>query len=324
MKPVIAHWTRLLPSLVVLVLVGTVKAGAERLPIRTYTTADGLAHNAVNRIVRDSRGFLWFCTEEGLSRFDGYAFRNFGTDQGLPQASVNDFLETGSGEYWLATGGGLVRFNPTGRPDKRVVYASDAGHPDAMFTVFLSADTGRRAKTTTALLEGTDGTLWVGTEDGLYRLIRARGGASLEPVEIGMPPDQWESRFVSDLVEDAHASIWIAAPAGLYRRWPDGSAARYMPTEYFHDLLKDHEGHLWAATRLDGFLRLRFDGTHTPPSSTATSRIRAICRGLPGSFNSSRLPTVDSGSRQPTGCSSSFPTPVINKAAFAPIPTGTA
>ncbi len=45
----------------------TMTARAERLPIKTYTTADGLAHNAVNRIVRDSRGFLWFCTFEGLS-----------------------------------------------------------------------------------------------------------------------------------------------------------------------------------------------------------------------------------------------------------------
>ncbi|HYX40101.1 MAG TPA: two-component regulator propeller domain-containing protein, partial [Pyrinomonadaceae bacterium] len=53
-------------------------ARAERLPLKTYTTADGLAHNVINKIVRDSRGFLWFCTEEGLSRFDGYSFTNYG------------------------------------------------------------------------------------------------------------------------------------------------------------------------------------------------------------------------------------------------------
>ncbi|HET8676351.1 MAG TPA: two-component regulator propeller domain-containing protein, partial [Blastocatellia bacterium] len=44
-------------------------ARAEQLPIKTYTTADGLAQNLVNQIVRDSRGYLWFCTAEGLSRF---------------------------------------------------------------------------------------------------------------------------------------------------------------------------------------------------------------------------------------------------------------
>ncbi len=128
--------------LALLLLAGVPNAGAERLPIRIYTTADGLAHNAVNRIVRDSRGFLWFCTDEGLSRFDGYAFSNFGTDQGLPHASVNDFLETRNGEYWLATGAGLVRFNPTGRPDRRVVYAHGGMSPDAMFIVVLPGDEG--------------------------------------------------------------------------------------------------------------------------------------------------------------------------------------
>ena len=241
-------------------------AGAERLPIRTYTTTDGLAHNAINRIVRDSRGFLWFCTDEGLSRFDGYAFTNFGTDQGLPHASVNDLLETRSGEYWLATDGGLVRFNPTGRPDSRVVYAHDGARPDALFMVVLPGDDdGRRARATTALLEGADGTLWVGTENGLYRLNRANGGTSLRSVEIGIPSDYPEQRFVRDLLEDARGSLWVAAPSGLYRRWPDGSAARYMPTAYFHDLLKDHEGHLWAGTRTEGFFRFSADDSHNPP-----------------------------------------------------------
>jgi hypothetical protein len=263
MKSAIARWTRLQLWLPVLLLVGATHAGAERLPIRIYTTADGLAHNAVNRIVRDSRGFLWFCTDEGLSRFDGYAFSNFGTDQGLPHASVNDLLETRSGEYWLATQGGLVRFNPTGRPDPHVIYAHDGLRPDSMFTVVPSGDTGHRAQATTALLEGADGTLLVGTQDGLFRM--ASGGTLLRAVEIGMPSEAGQ-RFATDLLEDAQGSLWVATTSGLYRRWPDGSAARYLPTTHFHDLLKDHEGHLWAGTRLDGFFRFSADASHNPPA----------------------------------------------------------
>src|SRR5215475_1851302 len=91
-------------------------AEGERLPVKTYTTADGLAHNVVYRIVSDSRGFLWFCTREGLSRFDGYSFTNYGVEQGLPSASVNDLLETREGDYWVATAGGLCRLNPLGQP----------------------------------------------------------------------------------------------------------------------------------------------------------------------------------------------------------------
>src|SRR6516162_11921192 len=83
----------------------------EKLPIRAYTTADGLPHNTVMRIVRDSRGFLWFCTLGGLARYDGYTFINYGVERGL-RGSVTDFLETRRGDYWVATLSGLYRFNP--------------------------------------------------------------------------------------------------------------------------------------------------------------------------------------------------------------------
>src|SRR5881409_192823 len=99
-------------------------AHAERLPLKPYTVADGLPNNVINKIVRDSRGFLWFCTGEGLSRFDGYSFTNFGVNQGLPHAIVNDFLETRGGEIWIATNGGLVLFNPKGVPSSIVAFAN--------------------------------------------------------------------------------------------------------------------------------------------------------------------------------------------------------
>jgi ligand-binding sensor domain-containing protein len=85
---------------------------AETFPLKSYTMADGLAHDRVERIVRDSRGFLWFCTSEGLSRFDGYEFKNYTQDDGLPHRSVLDVLETRRGEMWLATGDGVVLFDP--------------------------------------------------------------------------------------------------------------------------------------------------------------------------------------------------------------------
>src|SRR6266851_6588375 len=87
---------------------------AEQLPVRTYTTADGLPRDYVLRIVRDSHGFLWFCTGDGLSRFNGYEFTNYGVEHGLPNPVINDLLETRRGVYWVATnGGGVARFNPS-------------------------------------------------------------------------------------------------------------------------------------------------------------------------------------------------------------------
>src|SRR5262245_19119708 len=94
-------------------------AAAEQLPVKTYTTADGLLRDRANRIKLDSRGFLWFCTNDGLSRFDGHSFTNYTTDDGLPHRVVNDLLETRGGAIWVATGNGLARFNPNGPKGRR-------------------------------------------------------------------------------------------------------------------------------------------------------------------------------------------------------------
>ena len=120
------------------------------------------------------------------------------------------------------------------------------------------------------LLEGRDGTIWAGTNNGLYRLEGAKGRRSLQRVEIGIPHEYAEQGFIQDLLEDARGSLWIAAPSGLYRRWSDGSAARYtrrdgLPHEWMQDLLEDHEGHLWAGTRLNGFFRFSADSSHNAP-----------------------------------------------------------
>src|SRR5262245_19714362 len=184
---------------VVALLTVTTSLRAERLPLKSFTTADGLAGNSTNKIVRDSRGFLWFCTEEGLSRFDGYSFINYGTEQGLPQSSVNDVVETRSGEYWLGTNGGLVHFNPKGSPFNRVSYANDVNSSAPMFTVVVPNDTDRHARAITTVLESRDGTIWCGTYKGLYRLASMDGKQSLVPVEVGMPVEYGEWRYVTDI-----------------------------------------------------------------------------------------------------------------------------
>jgi signal transduction histidine kinase/ligand-binding sensor domain-containing protein len=245
---------------------------AERLPLKPYTTTEGLAHNEINRIFRDSRGFLWFCTGDGLSRFDGYSFTNYTTDHGLPHPNVTDILESRKGEFWIATSGGLVRFEPTRRPASGVVYTNQTSAESApMFTVVVPDDEDRRARSVTRVLEGRDSTIWFGTLKGLYRIERSDKLFSAKLVEIGMPDEAPAERYVTDLLEDEYGTLWISAASGLYRRWHDGTTARYtlrdgLPDNNLHDLFQDHRGQLWAGTRLRGFFRFTADETRQPPS----------------------------------------------------------
>ena len=72
-----------------------------------YSSLDGLPHNSISDICRDSRGFVWICTWYGLSRFDGYTFKNYKTLPGdYSPLSHNRFLsvtEDVFGYLWLTT-----------------------------------------------------------------------------------------------------------------------------------------------------------------------------------------------------------------------------
>jgi ligand-binding sensor domain-containing protein/two-component sensor histidine kinase len=230
-------------------------AAAERLPLKAYTVADGLPNNNINKIVRDSRGFLWFCTNEGLSRFDGYSFTNYGLDQGLPHSAVNDFLETRSGEMWVATNGGLVRFDPQGAPSHEVVLADQKARSAPMFTVIVPDDEDRAARAVNSIVEDRNGTIWCGTMKHLYRVERRGSNYSLAAVDLGTKED-----FITDLLPDRGGSLWIASFKGLYCRRADGRLEHFtrrdgLPDDTIHDLLEDHQGRLWAATRSGGFFR---------------------------------------------------------------------
>ena len=77
---------------------------------------DGLSHNQINHIFKDSRGFMWFSTASGLNRYDGYKFKLFfhnpDDDNSLPDNFVMNVQEDGEGRLWIHTAGGYVVYNP--------------------------------------------------------------------------------------------------------------------------------------------------------------------------------------------------------------------
>jgi len=268
-------------GLLALVLICTsLTLHAERLPIRAYSTADGLPDTEMDRIVTDPRGFLWFCTKGGLARFDGYSFVNFGPDQGVPHGGVTDLVIARDGDYWVATDNGLFQFRPNGQP---------------MFTSIASDQVDRFARTITVLRQGSDGTIWVGTRNGLYRVMKAGGEPVLRAVDIGLFNEPLDHREIAGVTEDRFHTLWIAVPPALYRRWPDGSTERYttrdgLPGDDLRNVYEDRAGHFWVTTRDAGFAGFEADGSHAAP---AVNRWLSLPDGLANVWVDQLLQTSD-------------------------------
>lgn len=77
---------------------------------KNYTTADGLAHNVGFEILQNVDGFIWIGTDYGLSRFDGFAFKNYHEEQGLKTPFVISLDEASDGTIHIGTYGGGHHF----------------------------------------------------------------------------------------------------------------------------------------------------------------------------------------------------------------------
>jgi ligand-binding sensor domain-containing protein/two-component sensor histidine kinase len=236
-------------------------SSAEQLPIRVYTTADGLAGDTVNRIVRDDRGFIWLSTTEGLSRFDGYQFTNYGPAQGLPDANVGDFRKTRRGEFWVATRAGVCLFQPD---------AAKRSHP--RFTAYTPS-MDQWSQRVQSIVEDTDGSLWLATYRGMYRFFQDRAPPRFEFLDLPVP--DIHPRVETALV-DRGGALWVATRAGLFRRLPAGRIDRFttrngLPSEEIGALIEDSAGRLWVGTKA-GLSRIDSD----PPDASQALRIRTF------------------------------------------------
>lgn len=245
-------------GLAMLWLMSWYAVSAEQLPTKAYTTAEGLLADGVVRVVSDGRGFIWFCTLEGLSRFDGYGFTNYTTADGLPDRHVYDLLITRRGDYWIATGGGLVRLNPKGLPPQRNNGVEGSGVP---LFVSYQPDDNSKAKSINVLFEDEAGVVWVGTDGGLYQLVEQSGQVRFRAVAMG-EPESGLSQNVLAITKDRSGALWVGTEAGgLFRLLPDGRSEQYttrngLLNNHIRALLVDHQGRLWAGSVGNGGLLL--------------------------------------------------------------------
>jgi signal transduction histidine kinase/ligand-binding sensor domain-containing protein len=210
---------------------------AERLPIKTYTTEDGLIRNLVRQIMQDSNGYIWLVTPSGLSRFDGYEFKNFAAGQNALLSLFWRMIEDRRGGYWIATGGGgLYRF----RPQK------DATSQFQLYTL----DANPQTSYVFAIYQDDAGKVWAGGNGGLFCLNEENGESEFRQIDLGVKAEEKSSMTVSNIADSPDGSLWISTNIGLFRHLPDGRTVRYnMPDagiwEVGH-IFCDRDNRLWA------------------------------------------------------------------------------
>lgn len=148
-------------------LSGTVLAAqAQELRFTRISTEQGLSQSKVYAICQDHQGFIWFGTEEGLNRYDGYNFTIFKHDpartDSLSHNRVMSIHEDSSGTLWIGTLGGLHEFHRETETFTR--YQADPSNLNSL-----------SQNTVWTIYETRDQTLWIGTlNGGLNRFDRKR------------------------------------------------------------------------------------------------------------------------------------------------------
>ncbi|MFC4212473.1 two-component regulator propeller domain-containing protein [Pedobacter lithocola] len=88
-------------------------SAAQPYYFKHYRVEDGLGNNTVFSLLQDRRGFMWFGSKEGLSRFDGYTFKNF-RDKRFPEpirGFILQIINAENGALWIGTRKGVFKFD---------------------------------------------------------------------------------------------------------------------------------------------------------------------------------------------------------------------
>ena len=267
---------------------------------RIWQSPDGLPEDFAQAVAQTADGHLWIGTSGGLVRFDGVRFTVFNSanEPAFKSDSVYSLVTTRDGALWAGTeGAGLVRYR------------------DGSFRIFGPGD-GLTNLFVRALFEDRDGRLWVGTDDGLFRLEGAsfrridgqhgvpsmnvhaicqdRGGRILvggggllvldgDRVEHHRSAESFADNSIRTLRESRDGSLWIGTISGLRRL--DGGvrgnpflAPRIVDGTNISALYESPSGQMWIATYGRGLMRVDASGVATlrAPASLPHDNVLAV------------------------------------------------
>lgn len=163
-------------------------------------TEDGLAQNSINAILQDNQGLLWFATQDGLHRYDGYTFkiyRKTADGLGLGSNFIQSLYMDSQGILWIGTyGNGLYRM---ALPDGRIEPVAPP-EPDTLDFAHASV---------WGIETDASGAVWIATSSGLAML--APGSRHLQAIPTPSALRQrMRSTDIWDIHQDRFGEYWVA------------------------------------------------------------------------------------------------------------------
>lgn len=211
--------------------------------ITSYTTAQGMAHNQVVRILEDKSGLIWLAHGQsfGISRLnhDGKTFTKYTTDQGLSSNAVWAINEDKNNNLWFGTqGGGILRLTQNGK--------AFTGYTDLQ---------GLANNRVWDIFEDKKGKLWFGTVNGLS----SYDGATFTTYTVAQGLIH---NNIWSIGEDHNGEMWFGSRRyGVSRLNRDGKSFTSYTTDQglidnrVWSILVDRTGYVWFGTGESGVSR---------------------------------------------------------------------
>ena len=167
---------------------------------------EGLSQVTINCIIQDKQGFMWFGTQDGLNRYDGYNFKVYQHDssdsKSLSSNYVLDILEDSKGMIWVGTSGGLNKFNPE----------------SGSFSLWQNKVKGQKKVSNNSvniIFEDSEGFLWTGNFYGGINKLNIQTGQSTSYRYRINDKRSLSNDTINSISEDREGNLWMATAFGL-------------------------------------------------------------------------------------------------------------
>ena len=197
-------------------------------------------------IMQDSKGFMWFATEGGLNRYDGYNIKFYDCKQKVIKTIFEDPADSGKA-LWIGTiGGGLLKFDRNS--DRFIQYQHNADDPNSISN-----------NNVWCIYKDRHGIYWIGTEGGGLNSFDRNTGKFISYRNNPNDITSISSDFVVAICEDYLDNLWVGNfRAGLDRfdhktnkfihykyDWDDSTK---WALQYIRSLYEDSKKTLWIGT----------------------------------------------------------------------------